>query len=178
MPAHKIYKLKEAGFTLIELLVVIAIIGILATIAASTFASSQIKARDAQRKSDLRQVANALEIFHNDHNRYPSGNGSGQIMGCDFNVSTGLGSACNWGDPNDPFQDTEGKVYFSELPVDPRGFNYFYRTDSTFQKFQLYSILENDNDPFYQSFSLDCGEGPASCNFAITSSNTTPTEVY
>jgi prepilin-type N-terminal cleavage/methylation domain-containing protein len=55
------------GFTLVELLVVIAIIGTLVTIALVSFRSSQAKGRDAQRKSDLKQVSSALELYYSDY---------------------------------------------------------------------------------------------------------------
>lgn len=61
------------GFTLIELLVVISVIGILAAIAIISFSGAQKQARDSQRKSDLRQYQNALEIFANKNNgNFPS----------------------------------------------------------------------------------------------------------
>ncbi|HJY98632.1 MAG TPA: type II secretion system protein [Patescibacteria group bacterium] len=53
------------GFTLIELLVVIAIIGILAALSIVSYTTSQRQARDAQRKSDLKQYSTALEAFAN-----------------------------------------------------------------------------------------------------------------
>jgi prepilin-type N-terminal cleavage/methylation domain-containing protein len=63
----------KKGFTMIELLVVIAIIGILASLALISFSGSQKQARDSQRKSDLKQYQNALELFANQNNGlYPS----------------------------------------------------------------------------------------------------------
>ena len=60
-------KLKNrSGFTLIELLVVIAILGIMASIITYGLVGQQRKARDAQRKSDLKQVKNALEAAKSD----------------------------------------------------------------------------------------------------------------
>ncbi|MFA6525605.1 MAG: type II secretion system protein [Patescibacteria group bacterium] len=65
-------KLKRPnGFTLIELLVVIAIIGLLATIAVVALSSARTDARNAKRKADISQIANALEIYYDRYGRYP-----------------------------------------------------------------------------------------------------------
>ena len=56
----------KKGFTLIELLIVITILGILMTIGYQSFYRSQEKARDAERKSDLRQIQKALELYEQD----------------------------------------------------------------------------------------------------------------
>ena len=68
-------KKKNKGFTLIELLVVIAIIGILAAIGLSALTSARAKARDSKRKSDLREVSTALELYYADNGYYPEVNG-------------------------------------------------------------------------------------------------------
>lgn len=67
----------QKGFTLIELLIVIAIIGILSTVLVTIINPLQqfAKARDAGRKSDLRQIANALQRYQAAYNgQYPSTN--------------------------------------------------------------------------------------------------------
>ncbi|MDP9239993.1 MAG: prepilin-type N-terminal cleavage/methylation domain-containing protein [Actinomycetota bacterium] len=57
---------KDEGFTLIELLVVIIIIGILAAIAIPVFLNQRKKGYDAQAKSDVRNVAIAVESYFTD----------------------------------------------------------------------------------------------------------------
>jgi general secretion pathway protein G len=62
---------KQQGFTLIELLVVIAIIGLLSTLAVVALNSARMKARDAQRVSNVKQIQTALELYINDYGNYP-----------------------------------------------------------------------------------------------------------
>lgn len=52
------------GFTLLELLVVISIIAILITVGLTSFSTAQRKGRDAKRKSDVKEVQNALEQYY------------------------------------------------------------------------------------------------------------------
>ena len=64
---------KQKGFTLIELLVVIGIIAVLTAMATFNFNQSRIRARDIQRKNDLKQLQSALELYKNDAGMYPAG---------------------------------------------------------------------------------------------------------
>ena len=67
--------MKQKGFTLIELLVTMGIIAILAGMSIFNFNQSRMRARDVQRKSDLSQLKNALELYKIDNNgQYPSDN--------------------------------------------------------------------------------------------------------
>ncbi|MFC1711954.1 type II secretion system protein [Patescibacteria group bacterium] len=59
--------MNKKGFTLIELLVVIAILGILASLLLANMAGSRGRARDATRKSDLKQFQKAAELYRQDH---------------------------------------------------------------------------------------------------------------
>lgn len=61
----------QKGFTLLELLIVIVIIGILAVLIIPNLASGPARARDSQRKSDLRNIKTALEAYHTDNSNYP-----------------------------------------------------------------------------------------------------------
>jgi len=150
----------QSGFTLIELLVVVAILGILATVGLSSFRISQIKSRDARRKSDLGQVQRALEMYYNDHGIYPAASG-GAIQGL------------TWG--TDEFKDLKETVYMKELPEDPTGNpEYCYVTSavSPYTYYKLYARLENSQDPKVS--------GPYTCNlvttynYGVSSSNTIP----
>ena len=86
----------QNGFTLIELVVVMAIVATLTAMATFNFNQARIRARDVQRKSELRQIQNALELFKNDQypQRFPD-----DTEGLDILVTAD---------------------YMSQLPVDPR----------------------------------------------------------
>lgn len=57
---------RNKGFTLIELLIVISIVGVLAALVTVNLQDARQRARDTQRKSDLRAIRNALELYKND----------------------------------------------------------------------------------------------------------------
>ena len=63
---------QNKGFTLVELLVVISLIGILSTLVIANLNSARERARDAQRKSDLRNIQTALRLYYNDNAGYPA----------------------------------------------------------------------------------------------------------
>jgi general secretion pathway protein G len=64
--------LGATGFTLIELLIVVSIIGILATIAAPSYQSSVIKAREAALRQDLFTLRDVLDQHRADQGKYPA----------------------------------------------------------------------------------------------------------
>lgn len=101
----------KKGFTLVELLTVVAIIGILATIITLNLTEAQKKSRDAKRKSDLTQIASALETYKADNKIY--------IETATFtDIATSLASLL----PN----------YIASIPVDPRPDTdsaYLYQSD-------------------------------------------------
>lgn len=129
---EKIKRLTSA-VTLIELVVVMAILGILSMIGIAQYLSSQTKAKDAQRKSDLTNIAKALEMYYNDNQRYPPSE-DGKVAGI------------NWGES---FTDESGQiVYMKELPQDPSGdYEYYYESDEAGSYYKLYARLENPRDP-------------------------------
>jgi len=145
-------KVKSFGFTLMELLIVIAILGLLATIGLGSFRSSQMKGRDAQRKSDLTQIQKALEMYHNDYSGYPE------------TLPAGGGS----------WLDAKGTLYMKEVPKDPKDFDYCYETETNQTWYRLYAKLENNQDRGIAksgcSAGCTCG-GDNTYNYKVTSSN-------
>lgn len=72
----------QAGFTLIELLVVIAVVGVLAgaVIVMINPGAQFARARDADRKNDIRVIKQALEEYLIVNGSYPN-TGGGFCMG-------------------------------------------------------------------------------------------------
>ncbi len=70
--AENIHVCRRAmGFTLIELLVVIAVIACLAAVVMVSLTQSKAKSRDAKRAVDIREIAQALALYHNIYQQYP-----------------------------------------------------------------------------------------------------------
>lgn len=139
------------GFTLVELLVVISILSVLVSIVAGGFRNSQARGRDAQRKSDLKQIAGALELYYSDYNKYPD--------------------TIPWG-----AEFTDGKtIYMKQVPEDPvssLGYTYIVPDSPINDMFQLYAYLENTQDKDIISTNANCVS--KTCNFGISSTNTKP----
>lgn len=114
-----------SGFTLIEILVVVVIIGILGAVIVPNLLSRPDQARAAAAETDLRQLANALDIYRLDNFHYPS-----TEQGLDALVSrpSGFPEAKNW--------NTEG--YVKALPTDPWGSPYVYERAGT--DYHLFSL--------------------------------------
>lgn len=121
----KKFKNYSKGFTLIELLIVIAIIGILSSLLMANFIGVRQRARDAQRKADLRQIQSALELYRSDMSSYPS-----SLPSCGSQLDNG-------GSP--------ATVYMKNIPCDPltkTGYSYTLSN----QDYDLIGCLENTSD--------------------------------
>lgn len=136
-------KIKK-GFTLVELLIVVAIIGVLATLLMANFIGVRQRARDAQRKADLRQLQSALEFYRSDLASYP-----GSLSSC--------GAVFAGGSPSN--------TYMQKLPCDPlgaSGYNsgtYYYVSGGT--TYTLGACLENTADT--QGTATKPAGAPAGC---------------
>jgi len=115
----------QSGFTLLELLIVIVIIGILALLIIPNITSAPKKARDTQRKTDLKGIQKALEEYFVSNNVYPSA----------ATWTTDLTGG------NPPILKT--------IPTDPKNANeyvYVYTPANTNSTYTLTACLENGND--------------------------------
>lgn len=125
------YDKKIKGFTLIELLVVIAIIGVLTALSLPNFVATRERARDSQRKSDIRQLQKALELYKQDQSpiAYPAD--------VTWNATA---CASPW--------TVGSNTYMNKFPCDPLAVTRYVYTrnlsDST--RYTLYACLENKSD--------------------------------
>jgi len=125
----------KKGFTLIELLIVVAIIGILATFLMVNFVGVRQRARDAQRKADLRQIQSALELYRAD-----ASNGSYPADGNDSALNT-----CGAGDSLTSSDKTV--TYMATIPCDPSTLSsYKYTPTNNGAGYLIVACLENEND--------------------------------
>lgn len=136
------------GFTLIELLVVISIISLLASVVLASLNSARVKARDARRATDIRELQKALELYFDSNNAYPS-------------ASPWFGGQGNcWGTVTDIYIPGLAPIYISSLPLDPTpgsctpgpgyGRVYLYGSSGTDYKLMAH-VPENCEDPAYRT---------------------------
>lgn len=83
-------KTAEQGFTLIELMIVVIIIGILSAIAIPKFSNIAESARYTACRSNLRNIATALNLYLAENDDYPSGNGWNKLSTISDYVHTEL----------------------------------------------------------------------------------------
>lgn len=107
---HRLNIIKK-GFTLIELLVVISIIGILSTLIAANLNAARERARDVQRRSDLKQFQASLENFANSNSGlYPSF--TSMLTGDLSSLCTAVGISSAANCPKDPKNEDDYVYHF------------------------------------------------------------------
>jgi general secretion pathway protein G len=147
---------KKTGFTLIEVIVVILILTTLSTLIIFAYMTSLKRGRDSTRKSDIRNISTALELYYEDIGRYP--------IASAFSLGNIL---CN---------ESEGctQVYMQKVPKDPLSKkSYYYETDQDGTYFVLYSGLEIPDDKGdgvnQDGYLGSCSPSP--CKFGVGSTN-------
>jgi len=141
-----------------ELLVVMSLIGILATFTINTFSGAQAKSRDTRRKSDLKQLQTALELYYSDFGSYPRPS----TLGC--GVDEAFSSEICWSGLLSSF-------YMKAIPTDPKNIDlgscgttpgcyvYHYCWLGSGQEFVLAANLENPADPDIKVNNSNCPMG-------------------
>lgn len=115
------HRIANDGFTMLELLMVMGIIGVVAGFVLVTFPAAQDRARDANRKSDLKQYQTSLEVYANRNNGfYPRrSDAAGQPAGSTLCGDLGFSSGDCPLDPKDGQNECDGNMC-----------RYLYQTDS------------------------------------------------
>ena len=118
----KFFPLKHfsRGFTLVELLVVISIISLLSSLVFSGLNNAKIRARDAERQSDMNQIYKALNLYFDTYGCLPTTSGStcGTASGGAYSQSENGGwDYSSQGSGFLTFLQTAG--LFTTVPVDP-----------------------------------------------------------
>ncbi|HEY5646477.1 MAG TPA: type II secretion system major pseudopilin GspG [Pseudomonadales bacterium] len=115
----------QGGFTLIEILVVVVIIGILGAIIVPNLLGRPDQARITAAQSDIRNLANALDIYRLDNFVYPS-------------TEQGLEALVSRPDGFPEPKNYSPDGYIKQLPTDPWGSPYVYEREG--DAFSLFSL--------------------------------------
>lgn len=137
------------------------------------------RARDAQRKSDVRSISDALNRYQNDFGSFPLSEG-GKIVACGGEINSTTGTyefkVCEWAiDSLIDISDPSYLPYLSKIPYDPdkdKGASYHYLSNG--KRYQIYAALEGHDeaeyDPKIETRKLSCGI--RICNFGLASGAT------
>ena len=147
-------------------MVVISIISLLYSIVFSSLKSARIKARDANRISDLKQIQNALELYYSDYGYYPK-----RISAHTETASDPCDGTATWCGGTNSLKVDLAPYY--KLPTkNGDGFNksYYYTTKlgNNFQTYGLAASLEGEsnlksNDGGSWSWAYEVGVNPSYC---------------
>jgi general secretion pathway protein G len=104
---------RDGGFTLIELMIVLFILGLLAALVAPRLMGRVGKAKQKTAQAQIQLLATALDLFHLDVGRYPTGEeGLRALRDKVDNLPAWGGPYLDKGVPNDPW----GRPYIYKSP--------------------------------------------------------------
>ena len=114
---------------------VISIIAILVAVTSGSFLNSQKRSRDTSRKTELKALSDALNMYYADKGRFPA---SSMING----LISSQGEFADISNPNNKI------IYMKKVPKGVSGGaqQMFYETSATTKSFRLYTNLENGED--------------------------------
>ena len=117
----------EAGLTLIEMIVVLAIIALVAALIVPNVIGRPDEARVTVAKTDLKTISAALKLYRLDNGDYPT-------------TEQGLKALST--KPTTPPAPTAWSAdgYLAQVPVDPWGRAYVYRSPGTAAPFDLLTL--------------------------------------
>ncbi|MBI3379586.1 prepilin-type N-terminal cleavage/methylation domain-containing protein [Candidatus Gottesmanbacteria bacterium] len=136
------FKSNLLGFTLVELLVVIGIIAMVMVAVFPNFTGARQRARDNQRKIDLKNIQGALDLYKSDQNppAYPTGS-----------LGSSLCQVC-WSSDGTCGTGANSNIYMRKFPCDPQNIAnptpYLYTLNASDNlKYTIIACLENPVDP-------------------------------
>lgn len=116
----------QRGFTLIEIMVVMVILGLLVAVVAPNIMGRSDQAKVTIAKTQMSNIANALDLYRLDNSHYPS-----TQQGIEALVSRPSGS------PEPKNWNPDG--YLKSVPEDPWGNQYQYMSPGAEGAYDLYS---------------------------------------
>lgn len=120
-------KRQQSGFTLLELMVVAAILSLLVALVAPNLLGRSDDAKVAVAKTQLRNIASALDLYRLDNGHYPS---TAQGLQALVTRPSGYPEARNW----------KQGGYLPSLPQDPWQSEYLYISPGSQGEYDLLSL--------------------------------------
>lgn len=122
---------RAGGFTLIEVMMVVLIIGVLVAVVVPNLWGSDDKARAAAARSQMHNIAAALDMYRIDNGHYPS---TEQGIAALVSKPSGFPEPKHWGP----------EPYLRKVPLDPWENEYVYTGEG--RRFEITSLGKDGED--------------------------------